>query len=176
MDLPDGPGALLATPDGALVGATDEARAWLAAAGTPVPDLIARLHRAGARPGAPAHVLLSLAGRLELAAFGSVVDDRMAVVLGRASPAVQLPSLAAEHNLTARQAEVLELLLAGCTDREIAEALVIAPATAREHSGRVLRKLGVSRRAELAARLFPHLLGVKTLHPRGVGGEPGGRQ
>ncbi len=54
--------------------------------------------------------------------------------------------------LTARQAEVLELLSEGLTNAEIAERLVVSERTAEHHVAAVLRKLGVSDRREAAAR------------------------
>jgi DNA-binding NarL/FixJ family response regulator len=53
--------------------------------------------------------------------------------------------------LSAREIEVLALLSAGKTNAEIADALVVAPATASRHVHNILNKLGMSRRAEAAA-------------------------
>lgn len=53
--------------------------------------------------------------------------------------------------LTAREFEVARLVAEGATNREIAERLVIAPKTASAHIEHILSKLGVSRRAEIAA-------------------------
>ena len=59
---------------------------------------------------------------------------------------------AADKNvLSAREIEVLSLLSAGKTNAEIADALVVAPATASRHVHNILNKLGMSRRAEAAA-------------------------
>jgi DNA-binding NarL/FixJ family response regulator len=54
--------------------------------------------------------------------------------------------------LTAREAEVLELLQDGCTNSEIAEALTIGIETVRTHARSIYRKLGVPSRRELARR------------------------
>jgi DNA-binding CsgD family transcriptional regulator len=53
--------------------------------------------------------------------------------------------------LTRREQEVLELLSEGCSNREIAAKLFIAPKTASVHVSRILAKLGASSRTEAAA-------------------------
>jgi ATP/maltotriose-dependent transcriptional regulator MalT len=66
------------------------------------------------------------------------------------SPASTQPLL--PEPLTDREAEVLELLAAGLTNREIAEELVISPETVKKHAGNIYGKLGASNRTEAAAR------------------------
>ena len=53
--------------------------------------------------------------------------------------------------LTAREFEVARLVAEGLTNAEIAERLTIAPKTASAHIEHILAKLGVTRRAEIAA-------------------------
>jgi non-specific serine/threonine protein kinase len=61
--------------------------------------------------------------------------------------------------LTRREEEVLRLVAAGATDREIAEALAISPRTVGVHVGHVLAKLGVeTRRAARAKALRERLV------------------
>ncbi len=55
------------------------------------------------------------------------------------------------HPLTAREFEVARLIAEGLTNGEIAEQLDIAPKTASSHVEHILAKLGVTRRAEIAA-------------------------
>jgi DNA-binding NarL/FixJ family response regulator len=55
--------------------------------------------------------------------------------------------------LTAREWDVVELLLRSATTAEIAEELGVAPVTVRRHLGSVERKLGVSTRAEVVELL-----------------------
>lgn len=53
--------------------------------------------------------------------------------------------------LTAREFEVARLIAGGLTNTEIADQLAIAPKTASAHVEHILAKLGVARRAEIAA-------------------------
>jgi DNA-binding NarL/FixJ family response regulator len=54
--------------------------------------------------------------------------------------------------LTGRELEVLRLVAAGCSNREIAAELFIAPKTASVHVSNILGKLGVASRGEAAAK------------------------
>jgi DNA-binding CsgD family transcriptional regulator/tetratricopeptide (TPR) repeat protein len=58
---------------------------------------------------------------------------------------------AALAGLTSRETEVLRLLVAGRSNREIAAALFIAPKTASVHVSNILAKLGAASRGEAAA-------------------------
>jgi DNA-binding CsgD family transcriptional regulator len=55
--------------------------------------------------------------------------------------------------LTPRQLEILHLIAAGSTTREIAERLFLSPETVRWHVKAILRKLGARTRAEAASAL-----------------------
>jgi LuxR family maltose regulon positive regulatory protein len=54
--------------------------------------------------------------------------------------------------LTPREQEILELLAAGLTNREIGEELVISPETVKKHTGSIYGKLAVRSRREAVAR------------------------
>lgn len=54
--------------------------------------------------------------------------------------------------LTTRELEVARLVAQGMTNRQVADALVVTEKTAANHTQRVLDKLGVHSRAQLAAR------------------------
>ncbi|HUG16305.1 MAG TPA: AAA family ATPase [Thermomicrobiales bacterium] len=56
------------------------------------------------------------------------------------------------HGLSARELDVLRLIVNGRTDREIAGALFISPRTVGSHVGSILAKLGTNSRTEAAAR------------------------
>jgi DNA-binding NarL/FixJ family response regulator len=61
-----------------------------------------------------------------------------------------------DHGLTAREREVLALLVEGHTNKRIAEQLFISESTAGVHVSNILGKLGVGSRTEaatVAARL-----------------------
>jgi DNA-binding NarL/FixJ family response regulator len=62
------------------------------------------------------------------------------------SPATHL------HGLTPRELEVLGLLVEGCSNQEIARALVVAPRTVAAHLEHVLVKLGAPTRTLAAVR------------------------
>jgi DNA-binding CsgD family transcriptional regulator len=101
----------------------------------------------GARPLADAVVLLAQRARL---------------VLGRApEPSAVTPvDPVVALGLTSRERDVLRLVAAGRSNRQIAEELFISPKTASVHVSNILAKLGVSGRGEAAAmahrlRLFP---------------------
>lgn len=64
-----------------------------------------------------------------------------------ASPRESAPT----DQLSERELEVVGLIADGKTNKEIAEALIIAEKTARNHVSRILTKLGLTRRSQAAA-------------------------
>jgi DNA-binding NarL/FixJ family response regulator len=68
------------------------------------------------------------------------------------------PSAARSLGLIRRELEVLELVAAGRSNRQIGEELFITPKTAGLHVSRILAKLGVAGRGEAAA--VAHRLGI----------------
>src|SRR5262249_32267016 len=90
-------------------------------------------------------------------------ERALAEGLAIAPPATQVPALApapAERDgalpggLTTREAEVLQLIAAGCTSQEIADRLVISIHTVERHITHIYQKLGVRGRAEAVAVAF----------------------
>jgi two-component system NarL family response regulator len=58
-----------------------------------------------------------------------------------------LPARERKISLTAREKEILTLMVAGKIDRDIAETLYIAPATVRVHIHGILHKIGAADRS-----------------------------
>ena len=69
----------------------------------------------------------------------------------RIGTAPDLPDAAVLASLTSREREVLRLIAAGRSNREIASVLFIAPKTASVHVSNILGKLGAASRTEAAA-------------------------
>ena len=57
---------------------------------------------------------------------------------------------------TEREAEVLALVAAGRSNREIAETLVLSSKTVARHLSNIFAKLGVGSRTQAAAYAFEH--------------------
>jgi len=72
--------------------------------------------------------------------------------------AADAPTPAEQLGLTPREAEVLALVAAGRSNRQIAQELFISPKTASVHVSNILAKLGVHTRVEAAA--VAHRLGL----------------
>jgi NarL family two-component system response regulator LiaR len=63
-----------------------------------------------------------------------------------------------DFGLTERELQVLEMLVQGLSNTEIAEQLVITVATVKYHISNILKKLGASNRTEAAALAIQHEL------------------
>ena len=150
-----------------LDGAADPA-AWQAAAdawqqlGRPYPAAYAQWRHAdallasgaGAGPAAEplraAHAAAARLGAAPLRAQLEALARRARISLTPAEPE-PAPAPARPHGLTDREADVLRLLAAGHTNREIGQQLFISPKTASVHVTSILRKLAVRDRVQAAA-------------------------
>jgi DNA-binding NarL/FixJ family response regulator len=114
------------------------------------------------KAGAAGYVLKTvseedLRAAMSEALAGNFPVDRHLVrdVLQRvAREAPTAPPVAQPDLLSGREREVLELLARGCTNREIAEQLVITASTVKVHVEHILAKLGVSDRTQAAVQAF----------------------
>ncbi len=76
----------------------------------------------------------------------------LALKYGTAGDAMSSPAQQEALSLTPREREVAQLAVRGLTNRQIAETLVITEKTAANHLQRVLDKLDLHSRTQLAAR------------------------
>jgi LuxR family maltose regulon positive regulatory protein len=102
-----------------------------------------------------ANLGLPMARVLQEAQARDVMPDyttRLLAAFGADLPASKPPPQPLPEPLTPREQEILELMAAGLTNREMAEALVISPETVKKHAGAIYGKLRVHSRTEAAAR------------------------
>jgi predicted ATPase/DNA-binding CsgD family transcriptional regulator len=90
------------------------------------------------------------AGRAPRAGSGSPPDERRGVGGAAGTGAAETGPL------TPREREVAGLIAAGLSNREIAGALTVTPRTAETHVNHILTKLGLARRAQVAAWALAH--------------------
>ncbi|MGZ4427734.1 MAG: MadR family response regulator transcription factor [Nocardioidaceae bacterium] len=110
-------------------------------------QLVLRSVRAGARGYVVKDVDTSALIRAirDVSRGESAFDARSAAAMVRG---LNAPKVEETKKLTARECEVLRLLARGMSNRVIGEQLYISETTAKFHVGNILRKLGVSGRAE----------------------------
>jgi ATP/maltotriose-dependent transcriptional regulator MalT len=175
-----GPGSGQAPPSGGVQAAWDDAAQAWEAVGQPYPQAAAllraaevalstadrdaggrRLRRArllaeelGARPLSGDITQLARRGRISLTREAEAMDDEASAGMAAPAPVPGEPPL----GLTAREYEVLRLVAAGHSNREIASELFISAKTASVHVSNILGKLGVTSRGEAAATA--HRLGL----------------
>ena len=89
---------------------------------------------------------------------GSVWAPRrvLATLVEKASATGKWPASTSDKQITAREKEVLELLVVGRSNKEIASPLGIEERTVKAHVSHLLRKLGVSNRIMLSMQAVNH--------------------
>jgi DNA-binding NarL/FixJ family response regulator len=79
-----------------------------------------------------------------------------AATAGRPDPATSRTAQALPDDLTPREAEVLTLIAAGLSNREIAAQLVVSDATVKTHVNHVFSKIGARDRAQAVHYAYTH--------------------
>lgn len=140
--------------------------------GTPVLALVSRrsnrlaeLIDAGAsglmlKSATPAELICAV--RITAAGYAVLapeIGEYMRELMANASPSAQGGDV--RETLSAREYEVLDLLAHGKTNAEIAEALVVTPATVKSHIQRIFGKLALRDRTQAA--IFAYEAGL--IHP-----------
>ncbi|MDN3497046.1 LuxR C-terminal-related transcriptional regulator [Planococcus sp. APC 4015] len=104
------------------------------------------------------HRIVAMRGRLDLEATAGW-GSKLAVVVPL-DPPVLHSAAPGPPALSAREKEVLELMVRGARNRQIAEALAISDNTVKFHVSRILRKWGARSRAEVIAVALDRGLGM----------------
>jgi NarL family two-component system response regulator LiaR len=102
------------------------------------------------RAGAISYLLKGVSGEELTEAIRAAAQGR-SILAPEAVQALEQREVAGHslgHDLTPREIDVLELLVKGLNNAQIAATLEISPATAKAHVSNILSKLGVSSRAE----------------------------
>ncbi len=116
-------------------------------------DLIFQALKAGAcgyilKRFRPREILQAIA---EVRAGGAPMTPEIARMVVQSFRA---PSAVPDAGLTSREAEILELLTEGLSNKEIAQKTSIAAGTVRNHLANIFKKLHVRCRTEAAAKFF----------------------
>ena len=188
-DAASGPGLLVLAPDFSVVASTPVAEQWLADVASdrsPPGNLPRAVYAVAARlraieqddrlsPNAdlmPRVRVRTASGRWLLVhasrLAGAGTEGHTAIFLEEARPLEIAPLILSAHQLTAREAEITQLVLRSSSTAEIADRLCLSVHTVQDHLKSIFDKLGVRSRRELIGRIFaehylPRLTG---------GGEP----
>ena len=100
----------------------------------------------------------------------SLTRHLIAELASRPEPAAESPAVLNE--LTAREREIVALVALGLSNVEIAERLVVSPATAKTHVSRAMVKLHARDRAQLVVLAYKTGLVVPPVKPASNGRSP----
>jgi DNA-binding NarL/FixJ family response regulator len=84
------------------------------------------------------------------------IQERLVAAVLDERPISAAESESLPDNLTPREAEVLKLIAAGRSNAEIAESLVVSPATVKTHVNRIFYKTGARDRAQAVRYAYEH--------------------
>jgi DNA-binding NarL/FixJ family response regulator len=84
------------------------------------------------------------------------VQQRLVAAVLDATPIPRAQSRLLPDSLTPREAEVLKLIATGRSNAEIAETLVLSPATVKTHVNRIFYKTGARDRAQAVRYAYEH--------------------
>jgi DNA-binding CsgD family transcriptional regulator len=88
-----------------------------------------------------------------LSASHQFIEAVHSIAVRKARADGNLPAVARAYGLSSRQQQIVQLVLAGAGNAQIAEQLVVAPGTVTRHLNRIYAKLGVTTRTQLVAML-----------------------
>jgi len=159
------PGVVIVSLDDTAEAISPQAAAWFSdlhingglTTEDPLPYTV-RVAAAAARTAGGAHAgrlarIRTKSGRWLSLAACPLGGGRVAVVLQPATTDQLLPAIAAWHDLTPRQVDVLRLLLQGHLIKQIARRLGLSPHTVEDHLKALYRKIGTNSHQELIATL-----------------------
>ena len=169
----EGPGLLILADDGAVTATTPTAQALLSEMAGPaqadgiLPDAVyavaararALEHGTVDPNGGPATLRVRASRGWLLLTGARLTDERgvatqTSVIIEQAHPAEIAPILLQAYDISPREAEVVQHVLAGVPSTAIGEALNISPLTVQDHLKKIFDKTGVRSRRELVALLF----------------------
>ncbi|MDX1449552.1 MAG: helix-turn-helix transcriptional regulator, partial [Acidimicrobiia bacterium] len=151
------PGHLIVDTAGRIIATSDDAERWLSTLEPSgrVPSVVASLAAAIARRPYAHATVTGTEGPITLhASVSKGLDDAIGIVIERPRPVLLASAIATAHGLTAREAEVVSLVMQGLSTRQIAVELGISEYTVQDHLKSVFGKVGVATRGELTFELF----------------------
>jgi two-component system nitrate/nitrite response regulator NarL len=111
--------------------------------------------------GAAGYILKDVSSDEIVSAIETVADGGTYFSSGVVDVLMERENGSDTHSLTPRERDILGLIGSGRSNKEMAEALGITPATAETHRKNLKRKLGIATTAGLIRYALDHGIGVK---------------